>query len=451
MAYRENLIGRFTKQSQIKGFRHRGGWDVRWYDGPGGVTGFGVRVYPSGKNSYVFSFRVKGQKHLMVLGGCAAMTLDQAKKRAKVASVQVDDGMDPSAERRKLAHGGTFADLEREYMENHAKRHKKTWQTDESRLVRHIPASWRLRVVETIGRRDISTLHRKIGETKPYEANRTLDLLRVMFTYARRNDFMPTNADNPAEGIQKFKEEKRKRFVREAELPYLAAAIDHESDIYVRALIWLYMLTGARKAELLTRRRTDVDWKTGQLRLEITKSGEEQYLTLSGPAMAILQSLPAQEKNPYLFCGKKSRQHLVNIDKPWRRVRDRATVAYWADQKDDKALRALVRIIQKNSATPSIAEVRKAAAKEGIELSAGMTDIRVHDLRRTAGSWMSQASVDLNVIKEGLRHANISTTLSYARLGQDPAREAFEEHGQRVMAAAERAGPLLVVDGGASD
>ena len=63
---------------------------------------------------------------------------------------------------------------------------------------------------------------------------------------------------------------------------------------------------------------------------------------------------------------------------------------------------------------------------------------------------MTQAGIDLNTIREGLRHANIATTLTYARLGHDPAREAMEQHGRQIMAAAGRAGPSAVKEGGKS-
>jgi hypothetical protein len=60
---------------------------------------------------------------------------------------------------------------------------------------------------------------------------------------------------------------------------------------------------------------------------------------------------------------------------------------------------------------------------------------------------MTQGGVDLNMVKDALRHQNISTTLIYARLGADPAREAIEEHGRRILKAAGRKGPLAVVGG----
>ena len=116
---------------------------------------------------------------------------------------------------------------------------------------------------------------------------------------------VPEGRDNPAEGVKKFKERSRKRWAKPEELPALAKAIDVEPNIYTRALIWLYLLSAARKTEVLSAQRYHVGWRRGQIRLPNTKSGEEQSLTLSAPALAILQALPAMEKNPYLFPGAK--------------------------------------------------------------------------------------------------------------------------------------------------
>ena len=200
-------------------------------------------------------------------------------------------------------------------------------------------------------------------------------------------------------GIERYKEHKRKRWLKPEELPELAEAIDKEPNIYVRAALWLYMLTGARKSEILEAKWDDVNWARGQLRLPETKAGEEQDLSLSKPAVAILQALPRQERNPYILPGAKKGHHLVNIDKPWRRIRT----------------------------------------------AAGVEDVRLHDLRRTVGSWLSQGGVDLNRIKDALRHSNISTTLIYARLGEDAAKPAMEEHGRRILEAAGKHRPREVV------
>ena len=375
--------------------------DVRW---DASTPNFGLRIYPTGRKSFVVSYRFQGRKRMAVLGDFGELTLTQARTRARKVFVQVGDGKDPLEEKRRAAQGKTFGDLIETYIERHAKVHKRTWEADQRRLRLHIPAAWKGRKASSITRDEIAEVHNRFGLRAPYEANRLLEVLRKMLKLAKIWGFIDEAAPNPAEGIQRFKEKKRKRWVHHDELPRLAEAIDTEPNVYVRAAIWLFLLTGVRRAELLEARWEHVDWDRGTLTLPETKSGEEQQVTLSAASLAILQSIPQLNGNPYILPGAKPGRHLVNIDKPWRRIR-------------------------------SAAEIE---------------DVRLHDLRRTFGSWLSQAGVDLNLIKGALRHANISTTLIYARLGEDTARQAVEEHGQRILEAAGRRGPRGVAgDSGA--
>lgn len=394
-----------TKLTQrgIKSAVYRGGWDVRW---DSAITGLGLRIYPSGKKAFLVSYRVHGRKRRMTLGAYGTLTLDQARRRARKLLSQVADGRDPLDEKQHKAQGETFEDLTKKYIEDYAKGprfpehpRKKTWKADDNRLDRNIPTTWKGRKVVDIARWDVERLHNQIGALYPYEANRLLSLLGKMFRLAKGWGFIELTAGNPAEGIERFKERKRKRWLKPEELPALAKAIDAEPNIYIRAVLWLYMLTGARKAELLGAKWEDVDWARGQLRLPETKAGEEQAVSLSAPALAILQALPRQEGNPYIIPGGKKGHHLVNIYKPWHRVR----------------------------------------------MAASLEDVRLHDLRRTVGSWLTQDGVDLNRIKDALRHSDISTTLIYARLGEDAAKPAMEQHAKRILKAAGKHKPAEIV------
>ena len=229
------------------------------------------------------------------------------------------------------------------------------------------------------------------------------------------------------------------------ELPALAAAIDHESNIYVRSALWLYLLSGARKSELLSVRRRDVDYERGGIRLPDSKTGDEQWLSLSAPAMAIIQATPSMEGNPFLFAStRKKGGHLVNIKDAWGRVRERASVQRWSDDADPIVSGVVARVTARLNRTPTRAEVEEEADSASVELPTALLDLHIHDLRRTVGSWLTQSGVDLNLVKSALRHSNLATTMIYARLGEDPARDAIEEHGRRVMELAGKARPREV-------
>ena len=397
-----NLTNAAISRFKYKGDASKTEWDVRWDDT---IPGFGVRIYPSGKKAFVLSYRFRRRKRLMVFGRFGAdLTLSQARDRARKYRVDIIDGKDPLEEKRGTGQGKTFGELIEDYMTRHVRAQKlKTGDAIGRRIEHNIPTSWRSRFADAIRGSEIEALHQRIGAEHPYEANRVLEILRAMYRHAPRWRYIAADKPNPTDGIKKFKEQKRKRWVTPEELPPLATAIDGEPNIYVRAALWLYLLTGLRKGELLQAKRADIDWTRGKLRLVDTKAGEEQLATLNAPALAILQSIPEIEGNPYILPGAKPGRHLVNIDKAWGRIRR----------------------------------------------AAGIEDVRLHDLRRTVGSWMSQAGTDLNLVKDALRHADIATTLIYARLGEDAAREAMEDHGRRILEAAGRRGPKEVINGNA--
>jgi integrase len=374
-----------TKQ-KIDRMTYAGGWDVRW---DVEVTGLGLRVYPSGKKSFVVSYRTKGaarRKHLMVLGSYGVLTLKQARDMAKSVLTGVIHGHDPLTTRRLAGHSSRIAEVLNAYIERYAKPHKKTWAEDARRLSLHVPKRWLSLTPAELTREHVRALHTQIGADTPYEANRVLALLRVVFRFAKEEGFLPENAINPATEIKPYRERSRSRFATKDEIQALVRAIDDEPNIFIRALVLLYLQTAARKGELLERRWEDVELDRARLRLPDTKTGEEQFIPLTKTAIAILGGLPKLEGNPHIFPGVRAGGHLVNVSKAWARLLQRA----------------------------------------------GLRDLRLHDLRRTVGSWMTQAGTDLNAVKDALRHRNLGTTLIYARLKEEQARDALDQHSERL-------------------
>ena len=361
--------------------------DVRWDNR---LPGFGVRVYPSGRKSFVLSYRCKGRKRLITLGRYGVLTLDQARDAARQALVDSGNGSDPLEQRQKAVQGETIGNLAEAYIERHAKIHKKSWKDDQRSIKKYILPRWATKKVRDLSRADIARLHHTVGQTYPYAANRLLELLSKMLELAKLWGFLDETAANVARGIPRFKEEKRDRFITAQELPRLAEAIDNEENLYARNAIWLYLLTGLRKSELLQARWSDIDWEAEEITIPATKNGRPHYLPLSSAAMALLRQLPRQHENPHLFPGREQGKGLVNIDKAWRRIRT----------------------------------------------AAGVPNVRLHDLRRTVGSWLAQSGNSLHLIGRVLNHRTPSTTQIYARFGNDHVRDALESLGQNIMAAA---------------
>ena len=163
---------------EIRGFRYRGRngskRDIRWDRGDGAEKGLGLRVYPSGEKVFVFMYRFRGQKHLMVLERFGGDTVQQARVKARAKRTLLDDKIDPLEEKRRDKQGKTFGDLADIYLKQYSKPHKvpKSYSEDKRRLKQHVPARWRSRLADEITRRDVSALHAEIGATRLYEANR---------------------------------------------------------------------------------------------------------------------------------------------------------------------------------------------------------------------------------------------------------------------------------------
>jgi len=349
------------------------------------IPGFGVRIYPTGKKSFVLDYRDNNRKNLMVIGSYSVLTLDQARKDARAKLVGLNNGINPLQERQKERQGKLIKDLCAAYIDRHAS-NKKSGGDDITRLNRFIIPEWGNLLVTNIKRADVAALHSKLGKHGHYQANRVYWLLSKMFNLARVWGFVPEDHVNPCFGIEKFKEEKRERFLSQEEFPRLVEAINKELNTYVVAAIWLYLLTGVRKEELLPLKWSDINLDRKELRLADTKNGKPHYLPLSVAALDVLSKVQRVEGNPFVIVGRNPGCHLVNIAKPWERIRKEA----------------------------------------------GLEDVRLHDLRRTVGSWLAQSGNSLHLIGKVLNHSNQSTTAIYSRFGQDSVRDALEQHGQQI-------------------
>jgi integrase len=371
--------------------------DIRW---DANIPGFGVRIYPSGKKAFVLAYRVKGRKHIKVVGRYGVVTLEEARQQARKELNMLVDNKDPLAEKRKTRHGTGFTEFCKIYMERHGK-NLRTAIAMQRRIDKYLIPEFGTRNIESLSREDALYLYRKVQEKlkRPYEANRVIQQLSKMIERAIFWGIIPDATFNITKGVKTFKERKRDRFVTIAEMPKLAKAIEVEESVYGRYALWLYLLVGLRRDELLCAKWSDVDFRTKHLRIEETKAsrlgGDQQahYATLSDAAIKLLNEIPREKGNPYILPGKNPNSHLVNINKIWIRVRRRA----------------------------------------GLESDDNSQNVRIHDLRRTVGSWLAQSGESLPLIGKVLHHASPSTTAIYAHFKQDHVKIAMDAHAENLL------------------
>lgn len=199
---------------------------------------------------------------------------------------------------------------------------------------------------------------------------------------------LPRNHANPARDVRKFKERKRSRWVGADEMPRLLEAIAEYPDAWLRSFFLLLLLTGMRRGELINARRQDFNPRERTLLIRETKNGEPYTVRLSTAAAGIIETLPRKPGNPYLFPGRRPGRPLAEPKRAWDKIRERA----------------------------------------------GLPDVRIHDLRRTFGSWLTTSGISMEVVSKLLNHSSIKVTESvYAHLADDPLREAVEGHGAKIV------------------
>jgi integrase len=365
--------------------RDRWCWDDK-------LKGFGVRVKPTGRKTYLVQYRnVNGRTRRFTLGPHGVLTATQARKAALKVLAEAARGRDPSAERRAKRASTMVAGLAERYLEEHARPKKKpsSARTDEANLRLHVLPALGTRQVTDVARFDIARLHHEMRAT-PGAANRVLALLSKMFNLAEVWGLRP-DGSNPCRHIARFPEQKLERYLSEEELARLGQALrDAEANgtelPATVAAIRLLIFTGCRLSEILTLRWNYVDLERCRIRFPDSKTGAKT-IPLNEPAIAVLKDLPISGE--YVIRGAKLGKHLVNLRKPWYRIR----------------------------------------------VATGLDDVRLHDLRHTFASVGASAGLGLPIIGKLLSHTQAATTQRYAHLADDPVRAASEEIAQRIKRA----------------
>jgi integrase len=386
-----------------------------WDEDP---RGFGMRVWPSGRKTYVVQYRVpglgrRGNARRINLGDHGALTPDQARLLARRELGKVAQGLDPSAERAARRGERKVSELGEEYLAEVRLRRKATTAYEYERLwKKHVVGELGSKQITRVTRQEVAHLHGSLRET-PYIANRVLAVVAAFFSYAAEQG-VRAHHDNPAHGIHHYPETRRERFLNAVEFARLGGALmraerdglppspeyrktakseatrkhrpkDADRPVPANPLavaaIRLLALTGCRENEILSLTWDAVDLERGHLRLVDTKTGAS-VRPLGESAAALLGSLRRyrMKGNPYVLPGMKPGRHIADVQRLWFAVRH----------------------------------------------DADLNGVRLHDLRHSFASVPATSGESMLVLRALLGHKRVATTERYAHLGDDPVKRAAD-------------------------
>ena len=369
----------------MPGERARIVWDAK-------VTGLGVKVFPTGRKSFVLFYRVGGRKRLATLARCAELSLRAARHKAAAELVRIRDGeADPLERRTRAREAPTVAEGWGRFLTEFAperitlgKMSRKTVHEYRLQADRHILPAIGARRIADVQRRQIELMVRGLPNVT---RNRVLALVSRLFRQFEHWEYR-AQGTNPARGVERARETARDRVLSPSELSALSAALQaHDADYPASvAAIRFAALTGLRIGEVLAIRWEHVDFEGGRLTLPQTKTGRRQH-DLPTVAQAILTALP--RLNAWAFTNGRD-----------------AAVTYRTVRK---------RFNQVASA-------------------AGLPDVHLHDLRRTVMTAAAVEGVGTHVLRDLLGHKTTAMADRYIRHAGNSVREARER-----MAAAMQA------------
>jgi len=343
------------------------------------IKGLGCMVHPSGRKTYYFLYRHNGsKKQRLKVGIHGNITCEIAREIARGWTGDLARGIDPKDQNKKRESEEKQSILMKEFLTIYAEKHKKahnkhsTIHRDSYRLKNTILPFFGHMIVSEVASEDILRFQDHL-KYSTIQFNRCCSLLSAAFKIAELWGHRPKNS-NPCQGIKRYPEKRKQRFLTQEELEKLDFILKEEETLgslsrYSLAAIRMLIYTGCRLEEVLSLKWRDVFLKEGYFHLKDSKGGETA-IPLSESAKTIFKNVEKDKENPYVFIGGKPGTCLTTLKRAWSKVRERAN----------------------------------------------LKEVRIHDLRHTFASLAIKQGIDLYTVSKLLGHKNIATTTRYAHL-----------------------------------
>ncbi|MHA1540780.1 MAG: tyrosine-type recombinase/integrase [Alphaproteobacteria bacterium] len=349
----------------------------------------GLKLYITSKGTKSFFVRkfINKRDERILIGCFPDVGIELARKKALQIKAKLSQGINPNEEKQNLREDITIQEAFNQFMERYSKKHNKPRTIRENlgvyeRYIKH----WQNRPLKTLSRNEIEKWQTKIGNKNGlYAGNSFLKFIRLLFNKAIDWGWKGLN---PTLGIKKFKEKSRDRFIQPNELKKFFKSLNEETNELMRDYIFLSLLTGQRRSNVVSMQWSEIDFERKIWRIPETKNGESLNVPLVKQAIDILKTIEKTNKSKWIFPSQSSKSgHLEEPKKVWRRILERAKIR----------------------------------------------DLRLHDLRRTMGSYQALTGSSLPIIGKSLGHKTSQATQIYARLNDDPIRNAFEKATEKMM------------------
>lgn len=407
------------------------------------AQGLQLRVSATGNKTFSVYRRIKGgQPERITLGSFPAMTVEQARKSAAAINAEIEAGASPAKARRAIRSEPTFLEVFNRYLVEKKKRNG-THLTEKTKVnyadvVRIYLSTIKSKKLSQITRTELKSIHTRASMKSHAQADRAIRLVSAVFSFAI--DLELFDKLNPASRIQKNEAVERDRFALPHELPHLLTAM---GDSTLCDYFLLSLLTGARRSNVQEMAWRDIDLEAGVWRIGITKNGTPQNVTLSPEAVSTLRlRRPSVGTSQFVFPSTGKTGHLVEPKTAWATILRRATTYRILEllETENKLSEE-----ERQHADKFLAEApvraekhyRAIASTQHIDPATyDMTDLRIHDLRRTLGSWQAKTGASMAIIGKSLNHKSVESTSIYARLDLDPVRQSVNTATQAMLEAA---------------
>lgn len=337
-------------------------------------------VNSSGSKIFYAYGRIAGGKPIKYkIGAFPLFSIENARNQAREILIQMAQGENPQEKRRVERSVSTMDNFFPLYMDQHSKLHKKSYWFDQQQYDRHIKPKLGNYRLSDITESVLRTFHQRMGAASGHtSANRVLDVISSIMSKAI--DWGYVDMANPVRKVKKFRTQSRDRFLQPDEFPRFLEALHAEENETAKHYILMSLYTGARKANTLAMRWDEIDFTSRVWRIPETKNGDPLTIPLSSPAIELLERIRVTSRSEWVFASSGKSGHLADPKKAWQRILQRAEIE----------------------------------------------NLRLHDLRRTLGSYQAATGANQYIIGKTLGHKSQAATAIYARLNIDPVRDSVE-------------------------